>query len=223
MFIMNQTWDGGWTEKRKYIQQANHLSHSVMPTLVLLTKVQTFGNAQSSPSSSSAPFLPVPHWLSHTPWTGKKSKQIWTGFLRRSDQSYHQGVQTYSAKVASFEAVVLHLAAADHPNKLGHFSSDLFVQLIIFTFKWRRKKNGNICLQMTKNSCSLPKLASRKAVHCVQLASCICLGLQNEVQHVHFWAVHYCVCRVAIHLFHRVLPSLFSPICKFGILFLVQQ
>lgn len=46
--------------------------------LALLTAAQTFGNAQSSPSSFSSPFLPVPRWPSHTPWNGKKKKkQIW--------------------------------------------------------------------------------------------------------------------------------------------------
>lgn len=33
----------------------------------LLTAAQTFGSAQSSPSSSSSPSLPAPRWPSHTP------------------------------------------------------------------------------------------------------------------------------------------------------------
>lgn len=85
------------------------------------------------------------------------------------------------------------------------------------TFNWRRKKwepllsDDHEELFTTK-----PLLQESSPLH---TASCLCLGQQNEVEPVHFWAVHYCVCRVAIPLFHIVLPSLLSPICKFGILF----
>lgn len=177
---MHQAWGQGMNRKEK-TQQADQLSHMGMAKLVLLSEVQTFGNAQSSPSSSSAPFLPVPHWLKHTPWAGKNPNK---DELNPPEDQVSVSTRQCKPGPQRFQG----WGTAAGPCRVKGCSSPkgawslllyhLFVQLIILHVM-KEKKNGNLCCQMTKKSCTTKPLLQKSSP--LHTASCLCLVLQNEV------------------------------------------